>query len=117
MSPAPLASALDRRRDPRTAVMRDGQAFRPGGLDETVLIVDLSDGGARLRVRGAKTLPDDFVLADPSTFLAHRAQVIWRKEAEVGVRLLRAQSLRGAVPEAMAPAKAFCQARARGGVS
>ncbi len=111
---APLpASVLDRRISPRAAVMRDGQAFRPDGLAATVLILNLSDGGARLRVRGGQTLPDDFVLADPLTWLAHRAQVIWRKDAEVGVRLLRSQNLRGVVPGALQPAKTFCESGRR----
>lgn len=112
MSAAPLAAAsVDRRGAARSSVMREGQAFRPDGLSAPVLIVDLSDGGARLRVRGAVRLPDDFVLADPHTFLAHRAEVVWRKEAEVGVRLLRAQDLRGMVPAALLPAKRFCEGR------
>lgn len=105
--------AHDRRLQPRASIMRDGQAFRPDGLSAAVLIVDMSDGGARLRVRGGLSLPDDFVLADPATFLAHRAQVMWRREAELGVRLLRAQSLRGMVSGALQPAKAFCEVNGR----
>lgn len=109
---APLfkpGSELDRRGQPRAKAMRDGQAFRPDGLAASVLIVDLSDAGARLRVRGGQVLPDDFILADPLTFQAHRAAVAWRKDAEVGVRLGRSQSLRGVVPGALQPAKAFCE--------
>lgn len=111
---APLPDlGLDRRIQPRELVMRDGQAFRPDGLAASVLIVNLSEGGARLRVRGRQVLPDDFVLADPLTFQAHRASVVWRKDAEVGVRLLRSQSLRGVVPGALQPAKAFCERTVR----
>ena len=111
---APLPDlSTDRRLQPRASVMRDGQAFRPDGLAASVLIVNLSDGGARLRVRGGQTLPDDFVLADPLTFQAHRAAVAWRKDAELGVRLLRSQSLRGVVPGALQPAKAFCERSVR----
>lgn len=107
---APLPDTSDDRRlQPRSSVMRDGQAFRPDGLAASVLIINLSEQGARLRVRGGQTLPDDFVLADPLTFQAHRARVVWRKDAEVGVRLLRSQSLRGVVPGALQPAKAFCE--------
>lgn len=105
--------AVDRRTSARTPVMREGQAFRPDGLSAPVLIVDLSEGGARVRVRGGMSLPADFVLVDPHTRLAHRAQVVWRKEAEVGVRLLRAQDLCGMVPAALLPAKRFCEAQAR----
>ena len=104
---------LERRGAARASVMRDGQAFRPDGLAASVLILDLSEGGARLRVRGQVTLPDDFVLADPTTFTAHRARVVWRRDAELGVRLLRAQSLRGVVPGALHPAKAFCERAGR----
>lgn len=108
----PPSAATDRRLASRATVMRDGQAFRPDGLAAAVLIVNLSDGGARLRVRGGQALPDDFVLADPLTWCAHRARVVWRKDAEVGVRLLKSQNLRGVVPGALQPAKAFCE-RAR----
>ena len=102
-------SGVDRRVAPRVSALRDGQAFRPDGLAAALLIVDLSDTGARLRMRGGLVLPDDFVLADPHTWTAHRAQVVWRRDAEVGVRLLRSQSLRGVVPGALQPAKAFCE--------
>ena len=109
----PLPSDItDRRTTSRLAAMRDGQAFRPDGLAATVLIVDLSDGGARLRIRGGQVLPEDFVLADPATWLAHRARVVWRRDAEVGVRLVKSQSLRGVIPGALHPARAFCE-RAR----
>ena len=108
-APPFTSPAVNRRLTPRLDAMRDGQAFRPDGLAATVLIVDLSEGGARVRVRGGQVLPDDFVLADPLTWLAHRAQVIWRKDAEVGVRLLRSQNLRGVVPGALQPAKTFCE--------
>ena len=108
----PLAATpVDRRAAPRSGVMREGQAFRPDGLAAPVLIVDLSESGARLRVRGGVCLPPDFVLADARTWLAHRAQVVWRKDAEVGVRLLRAQDLRGVIPAALLPAKRFCEAQ------
>lgn len=104
----PLDLHDDRRAHQRTTVMRDGQAFRPDGLAASVLIVDISAGGARIRVRGGHALPDDFVLADPHTFQAHRCTVAWRRDAEVGVRFLRSHNLRGVVPGALQPAKAFC---------
>ena len=104
----PPQPELNRRLAPRSPAMRDGQAFRPDGLAATVLILDLSDVGARLRTRG-QALPDDFVLADPQTWVAHRAHVVWRRDAEVGLRLSRSQSLRGVVPGALQPAKAFCE--------
>ncbi len=106
-------SQPNRRLAPRASTLRDGQAFRFDGLAATILIVDLSDAGARIRVRGGQTLPDDFVLVDPTTWLAHRAQVVWRKDAEVGAKLLKSQSLRGVVPGALQPAKAFCQRSGR----
>ena len=104
----PPPPELNRRLSPRAPAMRDGQAFRPDGLAVSVLIVDLSDTGARVRPRG-QALPDDFVLADPATWLAHRAHVVWRRDAEAGLRLTRSQSLRGVVPGALLPAKAFCE--------
>ncbi len=107
--PSAFFPGAERRLAPRLSAMRDGQAFRPDGLAAPVLIIDLSDGGARLRLRGGQALPDAFVLADPATWTAHRVQVIWRRDAEVGVRLLKAQNLRGVVPGALQPAKAFCE--------
>ena len=108
-----LGSGAERRVAPRMSVMRDGQAFRADGLAVPVLIVDLSDGGARLRQRGQVGLPADFVLVDPATFLAHRARVVWRQDAELGVQILRSQSLRGVVPGALQAAKSFCERAGR----
>ena len=101
-------STVDRRVDPRVTAMRNGQVLRPDRLPADILIVDLSERGARLRVRGGLLLPRNFALVDPRTWLAHSARVIWRKDAEVGVRLLKSQNLRGLVPGALEAGKAFC---------
>ena len=111
-APQPSADA-NRRVAPRLSAMRDGQAFRPDGLAATVLIVDISDTGVRVRVRGGQVLPDDFVLADPRTWLAHRVAVVWRRDADVGVVIRKTQNLRGVIPGALQPAKAFCERASR----
>ena len=109
---SPVANSVlskDRRDTPRILVMREGLAFRPDGLAATVLIVDLSSGGARLRSRG-QAVPNDFALVDPMTWLVHSATIMWRRDSEVGVKLMRSQSLRGQIGPALSPARRFCEA-------
>lgn len=49
-------------------------------------ICDISDGGARLKLRDILTVPDVFILCLSKQGTARRyCRVVWRKEAEVGV--------------------------------
>jgi hypothetical protein len=96
----------DRRRDTRAPVDIDARVL-PGGY--LCRIVNLSDGGAMLRIP-AGVLPPVFVLVEWPTGRAHEVQVRWREGPEVGVQFRRSCDLRGMVPSAFVAAKSLWMA-------
>jgi hypothetical protein len=97
----------DRRRETRVPVEIDARVL-PGGY--ACRIVNLSDGGAMLRVP-AGVLPPIFILVEWPTGRAHEVQVRWREGPEVGVQFRRTCDLKGIVPSAFVPAKTLWMAR------
>ncbi|HUI97698.1 MAG TPA: PilZ domain-containing protein [Xanthobacteraceae bacterium] len=78
-------------------------------------IGDVSDTGAKLRIRGAINAIDtqEFLLVlSPTGNAFRRCERIWLNGDEVGVRFLKEVSADGRPPAARAPAKAV---RRRGG--
>jgi hypothetical protein len=71
---------------------------------------DISATGARLRVEGSVAAPDTFELLIPLDGLEANCQVVWRAQADVGVRFLGAPRTvapkRAQVVNALAPAQA-----------
>ncbi len=63
----------------------------PGGVLPVIdcKIIDLSDDGARIAVKGDMELPDLFALQIDNSRILGEARVIWRTENIVGVKLLR----------------------------
>ena len=59
------------------------------------LVIDLSDGGARIRNELADGLPVDFFLIWHAERSVIEAEVIWRSVGEVGVRFKSKRSLEG----------------------
>lgn len=56
------------------------------------LVVDVSEGGARLQLDWPGLIPDNVMLVLSSNGLAHRrCEVRWRSETEIGVQFLRPQ--------------------------
>jgi hypothetical protein len=52
----------------------------------TCTICDISDGGARLQLRGQLTVPDAFILHLSNQGTPRRCcRVVWRKDTEIGV--------------------------------
>lgn len=86
-----LLDRSQRRRSPRRPVniaalimdKRDGLPLRD------CTIVDISQGGAKLRVAGAATLPEFFTLVLSHAARTHRrCQVRWRSVVDVGVQFI-----------------------------
>jgi hypothetical protein len=109
VAPAAVTGGAERRASTRHAALREGRVMTVEGLGPAVLIVDISSGGALIRLRAPLELPQDLVLIDRATAFAHRASVVRRQELDVGLRFLRSQSLAGAVPPALEPARAWCR--------
>ena len=70
------------------------------------LIVDMSDGGVRVRLDRALSLPRQILLVDIAAGTACEADVAWCKGMEAGLKCrVRANSLKGLVPARFAPAR------------
>ncbi|CAN5228024.1 hypothetical protein BH09PSE1_BH09PSE1_16140 [soil metagenome] len=88
----------DRRVLPRQAANARGVLVGPG-LEMACLIVDLSDGGFRVRLDRHLSLPHTVVLVDIAAGTACEADVAWSKGQEAGLKCgVRANALRGLVP-------------------
>ncbi len=57
-----------------------------GNKELTVVLRDLSTTGARLRVVGSGTLPDEFTLVSPLEKINAKCTVVWRRGADCGVK-------------------------------
>ncbi len=78
--------SVPRRRESTMRVWAD-----PGGVLPVIdcKVLDRSEGGARLAVVKGSALPDKFILKIDATRVVGEAQVVWRDEASVGVKLLK----------------------------
>lgn len=79
----------DRRREPRRRVLLSGKLAFGRDLSADCSIRDESDGGARIAV-GHYLIPRKLALAVLSKGTAYEAQVVWRRDNEAGLRLVRA---------------------------
>lgn len=77
----------DRRTSARRALIRAARSTFDGPQSpiECVLL-DISPGGARLRVHRINEFPERFTLHVESEGLARVGRVVWRKDDEVGVQ-------------------------------
>ena len=77
----------DRRSSPRRRMLKAGVMKALPDYEGTCVVRDLSDGGAKLKVKNAATIPDFFQLTIELDGLVAKCQVMWRNEAnEVGVK-------------------------------
>ena len=99
----------NRRRDGgREPVRRTAHLFHGGQPLGEALILDESDGGFRIAPAAeTRRLPDAITLVEVETALAHEVEVAWRGGAELGLRVLGEQRLRGYVPHHYQPLNAF----------
>lgn len=101
------AIPVERRETPRVAVELDARVF-PGATPGT--IVDLSTGGARLRMDDPPATGADVVVVEWSSGRAHDGQVVWSLGQDVGVRFIRTCLLEERAPVALAGVKAHWEA-------
>ena len=99
------ADAQERRSEPRRRVdargliLADGQEF-------LCLIVDVSDGGLRVRVDRAVGLPPTLVVVDLASGTACEAEVRWAKGQELGLKCsIKSTALNGLVPGRLTAAR------------
>lgn len=76
---------LERRRYPRSKMIGTGQvAVGDGYVAMECVVLDWSDGGARLRPTDVVSCPDSFTLMT-TTGQTRPCQVIWRRNDTLGV--------------------------------
>ena len=95
----------DRRFEPRRPVNTRGVLVAPG-LELACRILDLSDGGMRLRLDRAISLPAVVTVVDVDAGTACEASVAWSKGQEAGLKCTtRPTALKGLVPARLAQAR------------
>jgi hypothetical protein len=76
----------NRRQGPRQRTMLAAQIeLNNGGSALDCLVRNLSDGGARIKIEAAHTLPDRFQLHLIKTSTRRAAEVKWRTATELGI--------------------------------
>ncbi len=77
----------DRRASPRKRILKAGVIRALPDFEATCVVRDLSDGGAKLKVKNSKHVPDLFRLTIELDGLLAKCQVMWRNdEGEIGVK-------------------------------
>ncbi|WEK40860.1 MAG: PilZ domain-containing protein [Candidatus Brevundimonas colombiensis] len=94
----------DRRASLRRAVNARGVVCGTD-IEVVCLIVDLSDGGMRVRMDRGSALPSEVVVVDVADAVAYPAEVVWQRGQEAGLRQTGAKSLRGLAPARLIPAR------------
>jgi hypothetical protein len=86
--PAPLPH--ERRREPRRPLYRAARIqLGNGALPRECVVLDISDGGVRLRVDGHE-VPDEFVLLLSGHRVTQESKykVVWRLNQEIGAKFI-----------------------------
>jgi PilZ domain len=90
----------DARIAPRRRMLKSGKiAYSDRHVTIGCTVRDISATGARLRLEGSVTAPDTFELLVPLDGMEANCEVVWRHEADIGVRFLGA-------PRTVAPKRA-----------
>ena len=100
-----LRNTDERRSEHRRDANVRGVIVSPA-LEMACLIVDLSDGGLRVRTDRSISLPPIVTVVDVVAGTACEADVAWQKGHEAGLKCrVRATALRGLVPSRFAQAR------------
>jgi hypothetical protein len=77
---------MNRRRETRRPVSILGQVVAKSSAPVFCRVLDVSDGGARLKSAHAQSLPDTFDLEMPCEEVARSSEVRWREGTQLGVK-------------------------------
>ncbi|NNF80953.1 MAG: PilZ domain-containing protein [Rhizobiales bacterium] len=81
------ADFSDRRAAPRKRILKAGVIRALPDFEATCVVRDLSEGGAKLKVKDVKQVPDYFQLTIELDGLLAKCEVMWRSDDnEIGVR-------------------------------
>lgn len=91
----------DRRKFGRRTVCKPAWISQDLRLAQRCVVIDISEGGARLKIDQPDTLCPEFMLAIPEDDLLYKCRIAHRQKDSVGVEFMRcAQSLSYAVAKA-----------------
>ena len=80
---------LDDRANGRTKTFMAGRIIAADGLLSVDCVVkDLSEGGAKIEVKGSSDIPPAFALEIPQVGAAYRAELRWRYAHLIGVKFI-----------------------------
>ena len=90
----PLAHGIDQRAHPREEVQRRGVVVHgPTGRGFSCVIVDVSNGGARLQLFDPTFPSDELTLIDAEVGEIHELRVAWRSDPFLGVAFVSSLAL------------------------
>jgi hypothetical protein len=84
----PAAPIGSQKRVARQPVFRNGVLTFEDGERFSVVIKDLSDGGARIEFFVNRPLPETVLLSEPMLKLRRNARVIWQRDGAAGLAFL-----------------------------
>lgn len=85
----PLDIPKERRRFGRRPVFKLAIVELETGVRLDVKVIDLSDGGARLKLANLDAIQNEFTLEIPEDDLVVKCRVIYRHEAWIGAQFLK----------------------------
>ena len=74
------------------------------------IVRDQSDTGLRIQMLSGATPPVSVQLVDLASGYAHDAKVVWQKDREFGLKIVKSHDLRGLATAALQTAKRIWQA-------
>ena len=98
------SGAFDRRAGPRTAMQHAGKVLC-GAFAWDCVIRDMSSTGLRIQMLSSASPPESVQLVDLVSGFAHDAKVMWQKDREFGLKILRSHDLRGLATSSLQTAK------------
>jgi hypothetical protein len=102
----------DRRAGPRTTMQTPAKVLC-GAFAWDCVVRDQSDTGLRIQMLSSAIPPSSVQLVDLVSGYAHEVKVVWQKDREFGLKILRSHDLRGLAPASLQTAKRIWQASPR----
>ncbi|MBO9558462.1 MAG: PilZ domain-containing protein [Caulobacter sp.] len=102
----------DRRAGPRITMQNPAKVLC-GAFAWDCTVRDQSDSGLRIQMLSSATPPSNVQLVDLVSGFAHDVKVVWQKDREFGLKILRSHDLRGLAPASLQTAKRIWQAGGR----
>jgi hypothetical protein len=109
MSKFGSGGAQDRRAGARTAMQHPGKVLC-GAFAWDCIVRDQSDTGMRIQMLSSATPPGSVQLVDLASGYAHEVRVVWQKDRELGLKIVKSHDLRGLAPASVQTAKRIWQA-------